>query len=349
MFKTKLAYETWKDKYRFGNETPLETFQRVARALASVEKNPDVWYDKFLRTMVKFENEQPVGLKCTTGGRITANIGTSYKKATLINCFIAGPVSSANLKYTRKTDNGLISYPVEYKTDESADDLINIFLTVAEQAKTLASEGGYGINFDFIRPRGTIIKGTGIKHPGVVAYMKIWDAVSECIVQGDTDGYLDKIKNYLKNDEKFQESKALVKAAIRKGAMLAALPVSHPDAEEFIRAKQSSGVLTKFNMSIVLDDVFMQAVEKDDFYEQSFNGIVTKKIKARELYDLIMQSTFNRAEPGVLFSDNMMRNNPISYLGKLNCVNPCGEIPGLSSITTVCLLGSPNLTQYVNI
>jgi len=348
MFKTPLAYETWKNKYRYGNETPIETFQRVAKALASVEKNPDEWYDKFLNTMVRFNDAgEANGLKCTAGGRITANIGTSYKKATLINCFIAGPVSSAKIEYTRKTEDGLAQYPVKYKTDNSPDDLINIFLTIAEQAKTLASEGGYGINFDFIRPRGSLIKGTGIKHPGVIAYMKIWNSVSECIVQGDTDGYFDKIINFYESEEKINAVKKIVKDSIRKGAMVAVLPVSHPDTEEFIRAKQTSGVLTKFNMSVLLDDAFMKAVEEDGLYEQSFNGKTYKVVRARTLYDLIMTSTYNRAEPGVLFADNMMKNNPVAYLGKLSCVNPCGEIPGLPSITTVCLLGSPNLTQYV--
>jgi len=350
MFKTALAFENWKSKYRYEQETPLETFQRTAKALASVEKNPDEWYEKFLNTMVRFNSSnEPIGLKCTAGGRITANIGTSYEKATLINCFIAGPVSSAKIEYIRKTDNNIVKFPVKYKTDENPDDLINIFLTILEQAKTLASEGGYGINFDFIRPRGSLIKGTGIKHPGVVAYMKIWDAVSECIVQGDADGYVDKIKNHFKNEEKFEEIKKAVKDSVRKGAMLAALSCSHPDAEEFIRAKQTAGALTKFNISIVLDDKFMKAVETDDLYDQSFNGKVVKRIRARELYDLIMQSTFNRAEPGVLFVDNMLKNNPVAYLGETRTVNPCGEIPGLSSITTVCLLGSPNLTQYVKI
>ena len=339
MFKTSLAYETWKNKYRYGNETPIETFQRVAKALASIEKNPDEWYGKFLNTMVRFDDAgKAIGLKCTVGGRITANIGTSYKKATLVNCFIGSPVSNATIKYTKKSDCGHITFPVKYESDKSPDDLINIFLTIMEQAKTLASEGGYGLNFDFIRPRGSLIRGTGIKHPGVVAYMRIWDSVSECIVQGDTDGYVDKIKNHLGSEEKFQEVKRIVKDSIRKGAMLSALSCSHPDAEEFVKAKQKSGTLTKFNMSIILDDKFMKAVEEDGLYEQTFNGKVYKIIKARDLYDLILQSNYNRAEPGVLFSDNMMKNNPVAYLGKLSCVNPCvapetllltdvGEIP----------------------
>ena len=323
MFKTILAREIWSSKYRYGNETPKETFQRVAKALASVEKNPDKWYEKFFNTLVRLdESGEPIGLKCTTGGRITANAGTSYGKATLLNCFVAGPVSNAHVSYKRKTEDGLLEFPVEFQTDESPDDLLNIFLSILEQAKTLASEGGYGVSFDFIRPRGSIIKGTGIKHPGVVAYMKIWDAVSDCIVQGDADGYVDKIKNYL-GKEKFEEAKEFLKKSIRKGALLGALSVTHPDVEEFVRAKQISGILTKFNISVLLTDDFLKAVENDDFFEQSFNGKVLKKIKARELYDLIMRSCYDRAEPGVLFADNMMKNNPIAYLGKVTATNPC--------------------------
>jgi len=256
------------------------------------------------------------------GGRITANLGTDYKKATPWNCFINGPVSGAEIKYTRKNKKGDVSYPVKIKTSDSPDDLNNIFLTILEQAKTLASEGGYGINFDFIRPRGSIIKGVGIKHPGVVSYMKIWDSVSNMIVKGDDDGYKDKIKNYL-NDEQAEELKELVKKTPRKGAMMGALSVWHPDIEEFVRAKQQPGVLTKFNVSIGAVDGFMEAVAKNDFYNLVFEGEVIKKIKAVELYDLIMDSTYSRGEPGILFLDNMHRNNPISYIDYMNSTNPC--------------------------
>lgn len=88
MFRSELAYENWKSKYRYDKEDPLGTFKRVAYALASVEANPKEWEDRFLNTLVKFDDEgNPVGLKCTTGGRITANVGTSYAHATLMNCF----------------------------------------------------------------------------------------------------------------------------------------------------------------------------------------------------------------------------------------------------------------------
>lgn len=323
MFKTALAYDNWKNKYRYGEETPEETFYRVAKALASVEKDPDYWTDIFYKTLVKFDTDgKAVGLKCTPGGRITANAGTDFKHATLLNCYIAGAVSDAEIRYPRKTFDDKYSHDIVYKSDKNPDDLINIFLTILEQAKTLASEGGYGINFDFIRPRGSLIKGTGIKHPGVVSYMKIWDSVSECIVKGANDGYIDKIKNYL-NEEDFNDAKETVKVMTRKGAMMAVLSCDHPDIEEFIRAKQSSGALTKFNISVLINDEFMEAVKKDKLYDLSFAGKVYKRVKARELYNLIMESTYNRAEPGVLFVDNMHRNNPLSYLGKANCCNPC--------------------------
>jgi len=351
MFKTQLALENWKNKYSFNGEKPIYTWQRVAKALASVEDKPEEWEDKFLRTMVKFniETDEPEGLKCTTGGRITANAGTSYNGATLINCYINGPVKSATISYKRKSSVSDIEYPVKIKTPDTPDNLHNIFLTILEQARTLASEGGYGINFSFIRPRGSIIKGIGIKHPGVPAYMSIWDSVSECIVQGDTDGYKDKIKNYLSEDEidELDELKDAIKAQARKGAMMGVLNVWHPDIEEYVRVKQESGNLQKFNMSVAVDNKFMQAVEDNDFYDLTFNDKVHKRIKARELYNVIMESNYNRGEPGILFVDNMHSNNPAAYLGKCMATNPCGEIPGLADLTTVCLLGSLNVTQYV--
>ena len=86
LFQTRLAYENWSSKYRYGDETPLETFQRVARTIASVEEHPEEWEDKFLRTLVKFDGDTPVGLKATFGGRITANAGTDFRNVSMMNC-----------------------------------------------------------------------------------------------------------------------------------------------------------------------------------------------------------------------------------------------------------------------
>lgn len=324
-----MAYENWISKYRYKQENPIDTFRRVAKELAKIEA-PDkreYWEDKFFHAMVKVENGIAVGLKCTPGGRITSNAGAKDKnkggKATLFNCFINGPVTNANINYSKDIQNEKVAFKL--KTSDSPDDLNNIFLTILEQAKTLASEGGYGINFDFIRPRGSVIKGTKIKHPGVLSYMNVWDTVAAMIIKGDNDGYADTLKNYLTEEEqeRWEAEFENLKRAPRKGAMMGCLTVSHPDIEEFVRAKQTPGVLTKFNISVVVTDEFMTAVAEDNLFELKFNGKVYKRIKARDLFDLIMKSTYNRAEPGILFYDNMQRNNPISYLGKVNATNPC--------------------------
>jgi ribonucleoside-diphosphate reductase alpha chain len=323
LFRTGLARENWESKYRYGNETPLETFERVAKALASVEEEQvrDYWYLKFLKTMIRFdENGNAVGLKNTFGGRITANAGTDYQAATMINCYINGPVSNAKISYKKTAANG-VEIPVDIETQGAPDSLSNIMLTLLEQAETLKSEGGYGINFGFIRPRGSIIKGIGIKHPGVIHYMDIWDKVAGVIVMGDNDGYKDTLTNYLEGLS--EDVTVKLKKQARKGAQMAVLPIWHPDIEEFVRAKQEPGRLTKFNISVLVDDAFMNAVDKDEFYDLHFNGTVRKRVKARELYDLIMTSTYKRAEPGILFYDNMQANNPLAYLGNVEATNPC--------------------------
>lgn len=397
IFSTSLARENWQSKYQYDNETPLETFKRVARALASVETDQEYWYGRFLDMMVKTEEVTPgyyraVGLKNTFGGRITANAGTSYHGTTLMNCFIQTPPRGATVSYTHRFQDGS-SYDVSYETGDTPDSLSNIILAILEQAQTLKSEGGYGINFGFIRPRGSIIKSLGIRHPGVIHYMDIWDKVANVIVMGDNDGYKDLLENHFGGDE---EVLVKMKKQARKGAMMGVLNVWHPDIEEFVRAKQQPGRLTKFNVSVMVDDRFLEAVENDDFYdlwfpeetEYRFDGDsghvdvvngemvagttytlenlheahasdadfyvdtygmvftkrVYKRVKARELYDLIMQSTYNRAEPGILFYDNIQRGNPISYINTTNSTNPCGEVDGF---LTVCLLGNVNLTQYV--
>lgn len=349
MFKTTLAEQNWAAKYQYENETPLGTQERLACAVASVEPDrQEYWFHQFLNTLVKFDADgNPVGLKATFGGRITANAGTEYAGTTLHNCFISGAVSNARITYERQVPNTDVTIPITIQTQDSPDSLGNIMLTLLEQAETLKSEGGYGINFGFIRPRGTPIKGVGIKHPGVVHYMQIWDTVADVIVMGDNDGYSDSIKNYREDVEPVAPVK--LKKQSRKGAQMAVLPIWHPDVEEFVRAKQTPGMLTKFNMSVLVDDAFMHAVRDDAMYDLHFNGQVYKTVKASELYDLIMRSTYNRAEPGILFYDSMQRNNPISYLGELNATNPCGEIGGQADMSTVCLLGSLNLTQYVNL
>lgn len=349
IFQTELARENWESKYRYDGETPLGTQIRIAKALASVEKCPSEWEEKFLSTLVKFDNEgRAIGLKATCGGRITANIGTDYKGTTLLNCFISGPPSNVSIKYERVTPNGLIRIPVEMQTSKSSDSLANIMLALLEQAETLKSEGGYGIDFSWIRPRGSIIHGVGIRHPGVIHYMTIWDRVADVIVTGDADGYKSTLKDYGVREKDAKDIAAKMKKMARKGAQMASLRCDHPDIEEFITAKQKSGMLTKFNMSVVVTDELMNAVKEDKMFDLRFGGKVYKTVKATELYELIMKSTYNRNEPGVLFYENMQANNPLAYISEVNTTNPCGEVVGSPYTTTVCLLGSINLPAYVN-
>jgi len=360
IFDNELSYWNWHAKYRYDDEHPLQTFIRTAKDVAMVNHTHyneeltqvDVLTDDFVKLILKlepvgdvepkinihskatgFDPEQelyyedihgqvfkPVGLKFTPGGRITANAGTGFEGTTLMNCYIGSPVKSATVQY-KMTHPILEDLLVKYESEETSDNLMNIFLSVAELAETLKSEGGYGISFGFIRPRSTLIDGVGIRHPGVVSYMEIWDKVSEIIVRGDGDGYEDNIKNLLQED--VTGIKKVEKNQIRKGAMMGVLPVWHPDIEEFVRAKRTKGKLTKFNISVAVDDAFMRAVRDDSTYNLEFKGKVYKVVRAKELYDLIMKSTYNFADPGVLFLDNMNRGNPIIYLAPVSATNPC--------------------------
>lgn len=266
------------------------------------------------------------------------------------NCYINGPVKNATITYERKVPNSDITIPVVYKSPDTGDNMTNIVLTLLEQALTLGSEGGWGINMSFIRPRGSLVKTIGVEHPGVIKFMEIFDKMADVIVAGNNDGYTAPLKNYM-TEQQLKDLQNLWKVSkkkmSRKGAMMCVLDINHPDIEEFILAKQQGKQLTKFNLSVLMTDEFLKAVEENDFFELKFDGKVYKKIKARQLYDLVMSSTYNRNEPGVLFYDNMQKNNPISYLGSTNSTNPCGEISGCPETTTTCLLGSLNLTQYV--
>lgn len=145
LFNTQLAYEVWRTKYKYGDETPLQTFQRVAKALASVEVEDvrDYWYTQFLNVLVKFdEQDREIGIKASPGGRITANAGTSYAKTTLMNCFIDSPPKSAKIEYDAIIPG--IDEPQKRViiTEDTPDSLANIMLALLQQAETLKSEGG---------------------------------------------------------------------------------------------------------------------------------------------------------------------------------------------------------------
>jgi ribonucleoside-diphosphate reductase alpha chain len=245
---------------------------------------------------------------------------------------------------------------VSPRTVNDIDSLDKILDDVKNQAFTLKSEGGWGQNFSWIRPRGSFIHGIGVESPGAVKYMEIYDKTSDIITAG-----AGKKSNNIKAKKK-----------IRKGAMMAVLDCWHPDVVEFITAKQHPGRLTKFNMSVNCTDDFMEKVincDDDNWdlifpdttfekYSAEWDGDINtwkqknypikihKTISVKYLWNLIMESTYNRAEPGVLFLDRANDFNPLYYGEHIYSTNPCGEqtlAPG-----GVCCLGSINITQFIN-
>ena len=323
-FTNDLSKEVYETTYRYGDETIEDTQHRVAYDIASVEVDRDFWTTKFIDILKDF--------KFVPGGRILSNAGVGLKGTTYINCFVDGFVG------------------------KDPDSMNGISNALSRQAQILKSEGGYGFCADVMRPRGGFIDGIANETPGAVRMLDMWNTQSYVITAGSGK----------KSDSKKSKQK------IRKGAQMVTLSCWHPDIEEFITAKQTSGRLDKFNMSVLITDDFMNAVVNDDewnlyfpdfdkvkgTYEDEWDGNIKKWIdgghpikiyktykNANELWDLIMKSTYNRNEPGVLFIDVINRFNNLYYLEYISATNPCGE--QILPIGGVCLLGSLNLTQFI--
>jgi len=341
-FEDTFSEEIWESTYKYHTDSNVnDTMRRVANFVATAEETTDLeelWANRFFDMLCEF--------KCTAGGRIYANAGTEYAGTTMINCFVSP------------------------RDEYDIDSLPSIIKDVSNQALTLKSEGGWGQNFSWLRPRGSFIQGIGVETPGAVKYMEIYDKVSDVITSGSGK------KSNHKN----------AKGKIRKGAMMSVLDVWHPDVEEFIRAKQTAGRLSKFNVSVNCTDEFMEKVlkvielkksdapaeeiEKADKwdlrfpdtthekYKNEWNGDlkkweskgyatnVYKTISATGLWDLIMDSTYRRNEPGVLFLDRANYFGPLNYLETIMATNPCGE--QVLSPGNICNFGSINLTQFIN-
>ena len=200
------------------------------------------------------------------------------------------------------------------------DDSMNSIMERATQAaETMRRGGGIGYDFSRIRPRGDLIKSLDSKSSGPVSFMGIYDSICQTIA---SSGH-------------------------RRGAQMGVLRVDHPDILDFIRAKRNSDKLTGFNISVGITDKFMEAVldEADDGFDLTFDGNVYSRISARELWSEIMESTWDWAEPGVLFIDRINDNNNLWYCETIEATNPCGEQP--LPPFGACLLGSFNLTKYI--
>src|SRR2546425_9331629 len=197
------------------------------------------------------------------------------------------------------------------------DDMGGIFAQLREAALTMQQGGGIGYDFSTLRPRGAYVKGVGADASGPLSFMDVWDAMCRTIMS----------------------------AGYRRGAMMATLTCDHPDIEAYIEAKREPGRLRMFNLSVLVSDALMKAVEENAPWELAFGGTVWKVLPARELWDKIMRATYAYAEPGVIFIDRINRRNNLSYCETITATNPCGEQP--LPPYGACLLGSINLARFV--
>jgi ribonucleoside-diphosphate reductase alpha chain len=310
-FETAIAEHIWQTKYRYrqNGDAPdgsvADTWRRVAGAIAVVEPERRIWAEAFYEALDDF--------KFLPGGRILAGAGT-HRDVTLFNCFVMQHIE---------------------------DSMESIFDALKDGALTMQAGGGVGYDFSTLRPAGSRAGRTGNVASGPVSFMKIWDAACA----------------------------TLLSAGARRGAMMATMRCDHPDIETFVTAKQGGAELRNFNCSVLVTDAFMDAVSADaewalvfpaaslrdaegEIVERVWSGSpasvacrVLGRVRARDLWERIMRSTYEFSEPGVLFIDRINTLNNLYYCETISATNPCGEIPLPSH--GACDLGSINLTRFV--
>ena len=312
ILKEPISKAIWEMKYRYKlqgktiDKTIDCMWHRVAKAIAAFEKKEEQahWERAFYNILENF--------RFLPGGRILAGAGTLHQ-VTLFNCFVM------NIE---------------------EDSLSSIFNALREGALTLQQGGGVGYDFSVLRPKGSLVKKTGIPASGPVSFMRIWDTTC----------------------------KVLLSTGARRGAMMGVLRGDHPDILEFILAKKDPHELRHFNVSVMVTDDLMKAVANDAEWPLVFptdeilpeKEIIYRKwsgffsavpcriygyVKARDLWSQIISSAYLYAEPGVLFSDTINRMNNLWYREYISATNPCGEIP--LPPYGACNLGAINLTQFV--
>jgi ribonucleoside-diphosphate reductase alpha chain len=198
------------------------------------------------------------------------------------------------------------------------DSMGGIFDMLKEAALTMQQGGGIGYDFSTVRPKGAPVAGVAADASGPLSFMDVWDAMCRTIMS----------------------------AGSRRGAMMATMRCDHPDVEQFIEAKRDPARLRMFNLSVLVTDAFMDAVKADGPWELVFDGRVYRTVQARDLWNKIMQSTYDYAEPGVIFIDRINKANNLGYCETISATNPCGEQP--LPPYGACLLGSINLSRLVN-
>ncbi len=326
------SLDIWQRKYQLKtshdeavDKTVEATFSRVARALADIETTPEtqaLWYEKFLWALKR---------GAVPAGRILSNAGAqAYKPAaSTINCTVSGKIQ---------------------------DSMNSILKKVHEAGITLKSGAGIGYEFSTLRPRGAWVSGAGAQTSGPLSFMDIYDKL--CFTISSAGG--------------------------RRGAQMATFDVGHPDVLEFIEAKRENGRLRQFNLSLLITSEFVEAVKQNTSWPLAFpvmqeeiDGLqlqlddaehiiwrnwptqgkyvvnaagqvacrIYKTVAARQLWDAIMKSTYDYAEPGFILIDEYNEMNNNWFCEEIRSTNPCGE-QGLPEYGA-CLLGSINLTQLV--
>ncbi len=198
------------------------------------------------------------------------------------------------------------------------DSMDGIFAMLKEAAITMQQGGGIGYDFSTIRPKGAPVVGVAADASGPLSFMDVWDSMCRTIMS----------------------------AGSRRGAMMATMRCDHPDIEDFIAAKADPARLRMFNLSVLATDRFIAAVKADESWDLVFGGKVWKTVQARDLWNRIMKSTFDHAEPGVIFIDRINERNNLHYCESIAATNPCGEQP--LPPYGACLLGSINLARLVH-
>ncbi|MBX9803647.1 MAG: adenosylcobalamin-dependent ribonucleoside-diphosphate reductase [Caulobacteraceae bacterium] len=198
------------------------------------------------------------------------------------------------------------------------DDLDGIFQHLREAAVTMQQGGGVGMDFSTVRPSGAPVRGVGAEASGPLSFMDVWDSMCRTIMS----------------------------AGQRRGAMMGCLRIDHPDSEAFIDAKRNAVRFRNFNLSVLVPDAFMSALDADADWPLVFNGEVRRTVRAADLWNRLMQATYDAAEPGVIFIDRVNAANNLAHCEVISASNPCGEqmLPPYGA----CLLGSINLARLVS-
>ena len=303
-----ISHDVLKEKYLKPGESGLEDiYRRVARALASVE--PEAERARHEALFLENLHAGAIG-----AGRIMSAAGTAIQ-ATLINCFVQ-PVGDC----IQGVD---------------ADGYPGIYEALREAAETMRRGGGVGYDFSRIRPRNAEVKGTSSMASGPCSYINVFD----------------------------QSCSTVESAGARRGAQMGVLRIDHPDVHEFITAKRTPGRWNNFNVSVGMSDAFMQALSDDQPWElvhkakpgaaliaqgafQRADGLwVYQTVAASEMWDTVMRSAYDFAEPGILFLDNINQDNNLRYCESIAATNPCGEQP--LPPYGCCDLGPIILTRFV--